>query len=72
MKHEQMGDQLQAFYLDWVNNYLTVAKIAEHNGITEPHALELINMGRKVHGIRVDALNYCASESRKLLDSEVA
>ncbi len=34
--HDQLGDQLQAFYLDYVNNYLTVACIAEHNGFEYP------------------------------------
>ena len=60
--HDHLGDQLQAFYLDYVNNYLTVARIAEHNGLTEHHAATLIDMGRKIHNIRVDAWNYCQNE----------
>lgn len=39
----------QTFYLDYVNNYLTVAKIAEHNGINETLASELIEHGRAVN-----------------------
>jgi hypothetical protein len=61
-KHDRLGDQLQAFYIDYVNNYLTVACIAEHNGLTENHASTLIQMGRKIHNIRVDAWKYCQNE----------
>ena len=35
---------LQAVYLDWVNNYLTVEKFAEHNGLTEDQANALISL----------------------------
>lgn len=35
------------FYLDWVNNYITLAKIAEHYNISENDALLLISMGKK-------------------------
>ena len=35
------------FFLDYWDNYLTVAKIAESYGITEKHALELIEKGRE-------------------------
>jgi adenine-specific DNA glycosylase len=34
MSNQTMAKQLQAFYLDWVNNYLTVEKMAEHNELT--------------------------------------
>jgi hypothetical protein len=50
---KRMGDQLQAFYLDYFNNYLTVDCIAEHNGMAKEHANELIKMGRLIHEIRV-------------------
>lgn len=39
------------FYLDWFNNYLTVAKIAEHYGYSEKTALGLIERGRELHNI---------------------
>jgi hypothetical protein len=38
----------QTFYLEWVNNYLTVEKIAEHHGISVEFANALINEGRDV------------------------
>ena len=34
------------FFEDWWNNYLTTEKIAEHYGITQEKAIELINKGR--------------------------
>lgn len=41
--------QLQEFYLDWVNNYLTVEKMAEHNELTLEDTAILINLGRSYH-----------------------
>lgn len=41
-------EQLIAIYLDWRNNYLTVAKFAEHNGLTEDEAETLIDLARLV------------------------
>ena len=53
MSNQTMAKQLQAFYLDWVNNYLTVEKIAEHNGITVSDAQILIDLGRAYHEKRI-------------------
>ena len=44
-----MRSQLKEFYLDYVNNYLTVAKIAEHNEIAYSYAETLINIGKALH-----------------------
>ncbi len=35
-------------YLDFVNNYLTVGKFAEHNHITEEQAIALIDLGEDI------------------------
>lgn len=43
-----MRDTLINTYLDYVNNYLSVAKYAEHNGLTNDQALELLSIARKV------------------------
>lgn len=55
-RHEREGitamntrDTLQAIYLDWVNNYLTVSVFAAHNELTEEEATRLIELGRKIH-----------------------
>ena len=37
------------YYLDYVNNYLTVEKFAENNGITKTEALTIIRIGKKYH-----------------------
>jgi hypothetical protein len=44
-----MKKHLINFYLDRINNYLTVEKIAEHNGLTVTEAKALIKAGRKYH-----------------------
>jgi hypothetical protein len=43
-----MRDTLINTYLDYVNNYLSVSKYAEHNGLTTDQALELLSIARKV------------------------
>lgn len=35
-------------YLDYRNNYLTVEKFAEHNGLSEIHGHRLIALAREV------------------------
>jgi hypothetical protein len=36
-------------YLDYVNNYLTLDKFAEHNEISSEHAFFIISFGRDYH-----------------------
>lgn len=43
-----MREQLIAAYLDFLNNYLTVEKYAEHNGLSNEHAHSLIVLARSV------------------------
>lgn len=40
---------LHDFYLDYVNNYLTVAKIAQYYEMPEEDCLYLIELGKKIH-----------------------
>lgn len=40
---------LKEYYLEYVNNYLTVDEFAEHNGICRDHALEIIAMGHVIN-----------------------
>jgi hypothetical protein len=37
------------FYLLYVNDYLTISKIAEHHNISTDLALCLVNEGRKIN-----------------------
>ena len=46
---QPMSKQLAAFYLDWINNYLTVEIMAEHHDLTVEHTATLINLGRSYH-----------------------
>ena len=39
-------DQLIVMYYDWVNNYLTQAKYAEHNGLTEKQTEALLALAQ--------------------------
>jgi hypothetical protein len=45
-----IDDSISFFYLDWVNNFLTLAVFAEHYGETEKVATDLINRGREIRG----------------------
>jgi len=40
-------EQLAAIYLDWRNNFLTVAGFAEHYGLYDNEAEMLINLARQ-------------------------
>ena len=41
-----MKQQLIDFYLDYVNNFLTTERMAEHYGLTADHTSRLIDIGR--------------------------
>lgn len=44
-----MRDILKNVYLDFVNNYLTIAKYAEHNGLTNIQAVLLYDLAKDVY-----------------------
>lgn len=48
--------QLQAAYLDYLNNYLTMEVYAEHNNITITQAKALLRLGEEIHCGIVDSL----------------
>lgn len=41
--------QLLELYLDYVNNFLTVARFAEYYNLTEKEALQVIEIGKACH-----------------------
>ena len=41
--------ELELFYLDWFNNYLSVKQFAEFYGMSEHKAVTLIDMGRVIN-----------------------
>ncbi len=44
----QARDYLSYLYMDWVNNYATLAVFAEHNGLTVAHAQSLLDLAQGV------------------------
>lgn len=46
-----IGDnsKIQKMYLDYVNNFLSIDKFAEHYGITKKQAISIINKGKKIN-----------------------
>lgn len=44
----QYRELLISIYLDWCNNYISVEKLAEHNGLTKEQGEALVNLARKV------------------------
>jgi hypothetical protein len=44
-----LKETIQAEYLDYVNNYLTITTFAEHKGLTYDEAEALIRLGRGLH-----------------------
>lgn len=41
--------KLQSYYLDYTNNFISVAGFAAHYGIAEQRAVDLIDAGRICH-----------------------
>jgi len=46
---KNINKTLREMFLDYFNNYITVAKFAEHNEISTKQASALIEMGREMH-----------------------
>jgi hypothetical protein len=63
MSSQTMAKQLQEFYLDWVNNYLTIETMADHNELTLEDTATLINLGRSYHEEEVSDYPLNTSES---------
>ena len=41
--------KIEGLYIDWVNNFLTVPRFAQHYGLTEAQAHRVINAGRTLN-----------------------
>jgi hypothetical protein len=52
------------FYLDYVNNYLTVTAIAADHNVTEAEALARINQGRVEHELAVAGVRVSNTSGR--------
>lgn len=40
-------ETLAAVFLDWKNNFLTIAGFAEHHGLTDEEAADLLDLARR-------------------------
>ena len=49
-----LRDYLADLYLDWDNNFLTIAVFAEYYGLDEEDARDLLKLAKKSHEQRVD------------------
>lgn len=52
MKAQESIEYLIAFYLDWVNNWITPAAMGDRYGLTAAECKELINAGRAMFDAR--------------------
>lgn len=43
---------LEKLYLDYFNNFLTIAKFASYYNISEELAIMMINQGREIHYLK--------------------
>lgn len=43
------AEKLQELYLDYLNNYLSIAVFSEHNRLTEQEGATLVALGRIIH-----------------------
>lgn len=50
---KQVRDALVAFYLDWVNNYLTVRKMAANYMLSVDIVSDMIDAGRDIYEERL-------------------
>ena len=56
----ESNEFLRAFYLDWVNNFLTVGRFCEHYEISDLSVGKaVINLGRLLHE------EYCTEQHKK-------
>lgn len=45
---KDLHKQLENFYLDWVNNFVSIAAFASHYGLEENHAQLLLSLAREI------------------------
>lgn len=58
---EQNATRIIELYLDYLNNYVTVARFAEAYGMAEHHAEKLLEVGRYIRNFdENDIRNYAA------------
>ena len=48
-KELTVKENLQAIFLDWINNFISRERFAEYYGLTIEQANTLIELGREIH-----------------------
>ena len=46
---KDLKNKIEAMYIDWSNNFLTIPKFADHYQINESVAERIINIGRLIN-----------------------
>ena len=59
-----LNEMLRAKYLEYVNDYLTVDKFAEDNGLHPTEARRCLSMGKHMHETYVEEYKALASVSK--------
>ena len=52
LRAQAIVDQAEKYYLEYVNDFLTVDAFASYHGLTRSFAARLINAGRQVNSLR--------------------
>jgi hypothetical protein len=57
MSEFDIKNRLASFYLQYVNDFLTIARFSEYHEITENNAELLLKLGKSFHEERLDNLS---------------
>jgi hypothetical protein len=57
-----LRDYLADVYLDWINNFLTIAVFAEYYGLDEDDAKALLKIAKKSHEQRAEYAKFLEEE----------
>jgi len=57
-----LRDYLADLYLDWANNFLTIAVFAEYYGLDEDDARDLLKLAKKSHEQQVEYSKFLEEE----------
>ena len=47
-------DQFVKMYLDYVNNFISISAFADHYGITQHEAVDIIELGYQIRSMEID------------------
>ena len=64
--------KIQDYYLDYLNNFLTLEKFAEHYGISVDLATLLVKEGRIKHEMSVGGYSSLPTTSQRYFDEKMS